>query len=68
MLLRRLTSFRLLVLFGQLGATSWAVIAMFAAYLFVYGVAGTQGALGNVLETAIVLAVFTIPISIGIAT
>ena len=39
-LLRRLTSFRLLVLLGQLVATSWAVIAMFAADRLWYGLPG----------------------------
>ena len=39
-LLRRLTSFRLLVLFGQLVATSWAVVAMFAAGQLWYGLPG----------------------------
>ncbi len=50
-----------------LAASTGLVVAMFVAYLLVYGIAGTQGALGNVLEAAIVLAIYTIPVSIGIA-
>ena len=51
MLLRRLTSFRLLVLFGQLVATSWAVIAMFAADQLWYGLPGPD-AWNRVVELA----------------
>ena len=50
-LLRRLTSFRLLVLFGQLVATSWAVIAMFAADQLWYGLPGPD-AWNRVVELA----------------
>jgi transglutaminase-like putative cysteine protease len=39
-LLRQLTSFRLLVLFGQLALTGWAVVAMFATDQLWYGLPG----------------------------
>ena len=50
-LLRRLTSVRLLVLFGQLVVTGWAVVAMFAADRLWYGLPGPD-AWNRVVELA----------------